>query len=95
LPKDPKGQKRPADEGNDKAAQSLRLRGGKARAESLTPGRRKAIQSWQPRRTIAEALSPPTQPRTTLATRLDRSHEAMYLFHAGIDPLRAQTFIDR
>ena len=33
----------PADDGKDKAAQSLGRRGGKARAEKLSPARRKAI----------------------------------------------------
>jgi hypothetical protein len=33
----------PADDGKDKAAQSLGRRGGKARAKALTPKRRKEI----------------------------------------------------
>ena len=54
MPKGPKDQKRPgiltgeeedlpADDGKDKAAQSLGRRGGKARAEALTKKRRTEI----------------------------------------------------
>ena len=41
--KGPQGQKRPADDGKDKAAQSMGRRGGAARRDKLTPERRADI----------------------------------------------------